>query len=232
MSLGLLGKKLGMTQIFDKDGKITGVTVIEAGPCYVVKNMTEEENGYRAAQIGYKPVKESKLNKPLLGHLKKNGVQPLKHLHEFTLNKDETAEVGSQLKIDTLFKSGDFVDITGKSRGKGFAGVVKLYHFKGGKETRGSNFHRAPGSIGANTFPGRVWKGKKLPKHMGNVKVTSIGLYIVQVDLEHNLLMVKGSVSGAPGGLVVIKKSTRDKKVKLTQKNIEEKKGKKPSTKK
>ncbi len=232
MSLGLLGKKLGMTQIFDKDGKITGVTVIEAGPCYVVKNITEEKDGYKAVQVGYKPVKESKLDKPQLGHLKKSGVQPLKHLHEFILNKDETAEVGSQLKIDNLFKSGDFVDIVGKSRGKGFAGVVKRYHFKGGKESRGSNFHRAPGSIGANTFPGRVWKGKKLPGHMGDAKVTSIGLYIVQVDLENNFIMVKGSVAGAPGGLVIIQKSKRDKKVKLTQKNIEDKKGKKPTVKK
>ncbi|MEW6088516.1 MAG: 50S ribosomal protein L3 [bacterium] len=232
MSLGLLGKKLGMTQIFDKDGKITGVTVIEAGPCYVIKNKTEEKDGYRAVQIGYKPVKESKLNKPELGHLKKNGVQPLKYLHEFVLNKDETAETGSQLKIDTLFKSGDFVDIIGKSRGKGFAGGVKRYGFKGGKASRGSMFHRAPGSIGANTFPGRVWKGKRLPGHMGDAKVTSIGLYVAQVDPGNNFLMVKGAVAGAPGGLVVVEKSKRNKRVKVTQKVAEEKKGKKPSVKK
>ncbi|MFH1287920.1 MAG: 50S ribosomal protein L3 [bacterium] len=232
MSLGLLGRKLGMSQVFDKDGKITGVTVIEAGPCYVIRNKTEEKDGYQAVQVGYKPVKESKLNKPLLGHLKKNGAQPLKYLHEFRLNKDETTEVGTQLKIDTLFKNGDFVDIAGKSRGKGFAGCVKRYGFKGGKASRGSMFHRAPGSIGANTFPGRVWKGKKLPGHMGDAKVTTIGLYIVNVDADNNLIMVKGSIAGAPGGLIVIQKSKRNKRVKIIQKAIEDKKGKRPTAKK
>lgn len=232
MPVGLLGKKLGMTQVFDKDGRITGVTVIKAGPCYVVKNKTMENDGYRAVQVGYESVKESKLNKPLFGHLRKSGALPLKHLREFRLNKDETVETGTQLKIETLFKSGDFVDVTSKSRGKGFAGCVKKYGFKGGKASRGSMFHRAPGSIGSNTFPGRVWKGKKLPGHMGDVRVTAIGLFVVDVDPEKNLIMVKGSIAGAPGGLVVVQKSKRNKRVKITQKIIEEKKGKKPTVKK
>lgn len=232
MPIGLLGRKLGMSQVFDKDGKITGVTVIKAGPCYVVKNKTMENDGYRAVQVGYESVKESRLNKPLFGHLRKSGALPLKYLHEFKLNKDETVETGTQLKIETLFKSGDFVDVAAKSRGKGFTGGVKRYGFKGGKASRGSMFHRAPGSIGSNTFPGRVWKGKKLPGHMGNVRVTAIGLFVVDVDPEKNLMMVKGSIAGAPGGLVVVQKSKRNKRVKITQKVVEEKKGKKPSVKK
>lgn len=232
MPVGLLGKKIGMSHIFDTEGNLAGVTLIQAGPCYVVQNKTEEHDGYKAVQIGFGAVRESRLNKPILGYFKKNNIAPLKYVREFRLTKDEKFDIGAQLKID-LFKSGDFVDIIGTTRGKGFAGGVKRYGFKGGKQSRGSMFHRAPGSIGTNTFPGRVLKGKRLPGHMGDSRATSIGLFVAEVDLENNLLAVKGNIPGAPGGLVIIQKSKRNKRIKIKQKVAEDKKvAKKPSKKK
>ncbi|MEJ2739432.1 MAG: 50S ribosomal protein L3 [Dehalococcoidia bacterium] len=203
MVAGLLGKKLGMTQLY-KEGNEVVVTAIEAGPCFVVQVKTEEKDGYNAVQLGFGDTK--RLNSPQKGHQKDVG--QFKYLREFSLDKGDAVEKGSKVDFD-IFKTGDLIDVTGVSKkGKGFAGGVKRYHFKGGPKTHGqSDRHRAPGSIGSGSTPGRVIKGLRMAGHMGNERVTVKNLQVVDVDLENHLLLVKGAVPGFNKGLVMIKKA-------------------------
>lgn len=205
MTNGLIGKKLGMTQVFD-ESRLTPVTVIEAGPCRVVAVRTKERDRYEAIQLSFGEVKERKLSKPELGHLKKNQAPPSRILREF--QKDGEAAVGQLVTVE-MFKKGDWVDVIGVSKGKGYQGVVKRHHYAGGPESHGSMFHRAPGSIGASSFPSRVWKGKTLPGHMGSERVTVHRLKVIESRLEENLLFVRGAIPGAANGVVVVRKSKK-----------------------
>jgi len=209
---GILGKKVGMTQIFGENGNVIPVTLIEAGPCYIVQKKSKETDGYNAVQLGFEEVPERKLSKPEVGHLKKAGVPFLKHLAEFKIKPDDALDVGQQVKAD-VFETGDIVDIVGTSKGKGFAGVVKRHGFRGGVKTHGqSDRHRAPGSIGAGTTPGRVFKGMRMAGRMGGERVTVSNLEVVLVDAERNLIAVKGAIPGAKNGLVMVKAARKTKK--------------------
>ncbi|TRZ49697.1 MAG: 50S ribosomal protein L3 [Dehalococcoidia bacterium] len=203
MTLGIIGRKLGMTQIFRDNGKVEAVTAIEAGPCSVIQVKIMDKEGYNAVQLGFGQAK--RLKSPQLGHLK--GLEQLKYLREFRVDDTEAIKVGD--KVDaSLFKAGDLVDITGVSKGKGFAGVVKRYHFAGGPKTHGqSDRHRHPGSIGAATSPGRVLKGMRMAGHMGDRRVTVRHLEVLEADPARNLLVIKGAVPGARNGLLLIRKS-------------------------
>lgn len=201
MSVGILGTKLGMTQVFDAEGRAIPVTVIQAGPCTVTQIKTKPTDGYSAVQIGYSEVKEKALNKPELGHLVKSGANPLRHLQEYRLEDTSSFELGQQLKADA-FTAGQIVDVIGTSIGKGFAGFQKRHNFKRGPMSHGSKNHREPGSIGPGTTPGRVYPGKRMAGRMGNVQVTVRKLTIVRVDTERNLLLIKGAVPGKAGALV------------------------------
>ena len=203
MLKGIIGKKLGMTQVFKDDGKVEAVTAIEAGPCVVTQVKTVAKDGYNAVQLGFGEVK--RLNSPQRGHLK--GLGQFRYLREFSLDDIETIEAGTRVDAG-LFKAGDLVDVTGVSKGKGFAGVVKRHHFAGGPKTHGqSDRHRAPGSIGATTSPGRVFKGMRMAGHMGDSRVTERHLEVLQADPARGLLLVKGAVPGAKNGLLLIRKS-------------------------
>ncbi len=204
MISGIIGKKLGMTQIFMEDGRVTPVTVIEAGPCAVVQKKTVSSDGYDAVQIGFLEVSETKTNKPMTGHFKKAGTAPYRHLREFHGDTSDM-EPGSKITVE-IFARGDKISVMGTSRGKGFQGVIKRHHFKGGRATHGSMFHREPGGIGSSAWPSRVWKNKRLPGQMGNGSVTTRGLEIVDVKAQDNILLVKGSVPGSPGGIVIVNK--------------------------
>ena len=208
MKKALIGKKVGMTQIFDEEGKVIPVTVIEATPCTVTQIKTVEQDGYSAVQLGFGDVKESKLNKPRLGHLSKNKIAPKKYLREFRLDSVEGMNVGDELKAD-VFAAGDRVDIQGTSKGKGFQGVIKRHGQSRGPMGHGSMYHRRPGSMGPTSTPGRVFKGKKLPGHMGHVTVTIQNLDVVRVDLDKNVILVKGSVPGAKGAILKIKSAVK-----------------------
>ncbi len=208
---GILGKKVGMTQVFQEDGSVVPVTVIEAGPCYVTQVRTEERDGYRAVQLGYELAKEKHLTKGQLGHLDQAGVSPLRYLRELQIREDEAFELGQEVLVD-IFEPGERVDVVGKSKGRGFAGVVKRYGFAGGPKTHGqSDRHRAPGSIGACASPGRVWKGQRMPGRMGGKRVTSQNIEVVLVDPDRNLLAVKGSVPGPKGGFVIVKEARKQR---------------------
>lgn len=208
MGLGLLGTKVGMTQVYDKNGVLLPVTVIQAGPCTVTQVKTSETDGYSSVQLGYKEVKSKKLTKPELGHLEKNKLKPLNHLKEFRIDEANLRNVGETLDV-TLFNEGDSVDVVGKSIGKGFMGTVAKYNFGRGPMSHGSKNHRAPGSIGAGTTPSRVYKGKKMAGRKGASKITVKNLTVVKVDPSRNLLLVKGSVPGVEGGLLVIKPAVK-----------------------
>lgn len=200
---GILGKKVGMTQVFDESGAAVPVTVIEAGPCYVTQVKTGESDGYTAVQIGYERVEERRLNKPQRGHLR--SVMPLRYLDEIRTPDAADYEVGQKLDVG-MFERGQLVDVTGTSKGRGFAGVVKRHGFRGGPKTHGqSDRHRAPGSVGATSTPGRVFKGMRMAGRMGDERVTVQNLEVVEVDPNRNLLLVRGSVPGAKGGLVLIR---------------------------
>ena len=220
MALGLLAKKLGMTSVYNEHGRIVAVTVLQAGPCTVTQ-VKGEKDGYRAVQVGFEPVKEKKLTKALQGHFKKAGTGGFRYLKEFRLAKDGEYAVGQELKAD-IFQEGELVDITGTSVGKGFQGGVRRWNWKGGKATHGSMQHRAPGSIGSTTFPGRVIKGHHLPGHMGNAQVTIQNLRVMKIDLEDNLLVVEGAVPGPEERLIVIKKSLKRPGVIKAAKKIQE----------
>lgn len=205
MTNGLLGKKLGMTQVFDET-RLTPVTVIEAGPCRVVTIKTKERDGYEAVQLSYGEVKERKLSKAELGHLKKQQAPASRVLREF--EKVGDVAVGDSVTVG-MFKKGDWVDVVGVSKGKGFQGVVKRHNYAGGPESHGSMFHRHPGSMGASSYPSRVWKGKTLPGHMGAERVTVQRLKVVDSRPEENLLFVRGAIPGATNGLIVVRKSKK-----------------------
>lgn len=202
--IGLIGKKLGMTQVFSDDGKLIGVTAIEAGPCPV---LAVKE---KSIQLGFDLAKENRLKKPLLGYFKKMNIAPRKVIREVLKEPNKEYKVGEELKVD-LFKPGDFLDITGTSKGKGFQGGMKRWNWSGGPRTHGSTSHRRVGSIGSSTTPGRVWKGHHMPGHMGNCKVTLQNLQVVKVDLQNNLLLVKGAVAGSKDSYLIIKKAKKKK---------------------
>jgi large subunit ribosomal protein L3 len=207
MLKGLIGKKIGMTQIFDEQGVAHPVTIIEAGPCYVTQVRLPERDGYAAVQLGFGEIHPKKLAAGELGHLKANNLSPVRFLREFRTK--DAANVGDKVTVD-VFSVGENVDVIGTSKGKGFAGSVKRHHFKGGKKTHGqSDRHRAPGSRGSGTTPGRVFKGSRGAGHMGNERVTVQALKIVLVDGERNLLGIRGAVPGGKGGLVVIKEARK-----------------------
>lgn len=202
----ILGRKLGMTQVFDEHGGLQAVTAVEAGPGFVSQVKSQSKEGYNAVQLGFGETK--RLNAPEKGHLKGVGRQ-LKYLREFRVDDPDSAEVGQRVDV-SIFKSGDKINVTGISKGRGFAGVVKRHHFAGGPKTHGqSDRHRAPGSIGGTTYPGRVLKGTRMAGHMGNSRVTVRNLKVVQADADRNLLLIKGAVPGAIKGLLLIKKSSR-----------------------
>jgi large subunit ribosomal protein L3 len=204
---GILGKKVGMTQVFDDRGEAIPVTVIEAGPCFVAQIKTVERDGYSAVQLGIDETKPKRLTQPQLKHLEKSNLPPLRHLREVRVSAEEldNFEEGQKVLVD-IFEEGEFVDVTGISKGRGFAGVVKRYGFRGGPKTHGqSDRLRTPGSIGACTTPGRVFKGKRMPGRMGGERVTAQGLKVVIVDAERNLLAVRGAVPGAQNGLLLIR---------------------------
>jgi large subunit ribosomal protein L3 len=207
---GILGKKIGMTQFFSDDGEVIPATVIKAGPCVVIQKKTAVTDGYNAVQLGLVEfVADKRVNKPLAGHFKKWGVPPVKFIREFHVTEsDEETQVGSKVLVNQ-FAPSDQVDVTGISKGKGFAGVIKRHKFRGGAATHGSMFHRAPGSIGASAFPSRVLKGMRAAGHMGQVQVTAKSLQVIKVDAENNLLVVKGAVPGANGAYLVIRKNRR-----------------------
>ena len=204
---GILGKKIGMTHIFDPDGTITPATVIKAGPCVVLQKKTAASDGYDAVQLGFVEfVNEHRVNKAMKGHFKKAGAPPVKYVREFRLNESpDSTPVGAKVLVN-LFSPSDIVDVIGVSKGKGFAGMIKRHHFGGGAATHGSMFHRAPGSIGSSAFPSRVFKGMRAAGHMGHDRVTMRNLEVVEVDADNNLLVVKGAVPGANGGYLLIRK--------------------------
>jgi len=209
MLKGLIGKKVGMTQIFDDAGLAIPVTLIEAGPCYVTQVRLPENDGYSAVQLGFDEVKQSRLVGGQLGHLKRNSLPPLRFLREFR-DKEPSVKEGDKLTVDTIFAIGEAVDVIGTSKGKGFAGAVKRYHFHGGPKTHGqSDRHRAPGSRSSGTTPGRVYKGSRGPGHMGDDRVTAQNLKVVLVDGERNLLGVRGAIPGPRGGVVMIKEARK-----------------------
>lgn len=203
MSVGILGTKLGMTQVFDDAGNAVPVTVIQAGPCVVTQVKTQQTDGYCAVQLGYQEVSAKALSKPELGHLEKAGASSLRHLREYRIDDSSTFELGQTLAAD-IFEAGQLVDVSGKSIGKGFAGNQKRHNFSRGPMTHGSKNHRLPGSIGPGTTPGRVYPGKKMAGQLGNVQVTVRKLSVVRVDSERNVLLVKGAVPGKPGALLNI----------------------------
>jgi len=205
MLKGLIGKKVGMSQIFDEAGSAVPVTLIEAGPCYVTQVRQPVKDGYSAVQLGFEEVKPKRLSGGQLGHLKRNSLPPLRFMREFREKNPEVKE-GDKLGVSDIFSAGEHVDVVGTSKGRGFQGGVKRYHFRGGPKTHGqSDRHRAPGSRGSGTTPGRVYKGARGPGHMGNERVTAQNLLVVLVDPERNLIGVRGSVPGPKGGLLLIK---------------------------
>ena len=211
MTTGIIGRKVGMTQLFGPDGTVQPVTVIKAGPCVVVQAKTVGTDGYEAVQLGLVEDKPAKATKPLAGHYKKANVPPTRVRREVALAKGAALKAGDQVLVADVFKGGERVDVIGKSRGLGFQGVVKRHHFAGGAATHGSMFHRAPGSIGASSYPSRVVKGMRAAGHMGSERVTTLNLRVEKVDGEQHLLLVRGAVPGAPGSYVVVRKAVAAK---------------------
>lgn len=208
---GLIGKKVGMTEVFLEDGTVVVGTVIKAGPCFVVQKRSADKDGYEAIQLGFEEVKPQRLTKPLLGHFKKAGVPPLRFLREFGVLKKggvDEYKPGDVVKAD-IFKEGDLIDITGTSKGKGFAGVMKRHGFAGQPDSHGGMAHRRPGSIGQHSFPARVWKGLGMAGHMGAERVTVQGVRVVKVNPEKDIIIIKGSVPGPDGGLLVLRHTTK-----------------------
>ena len=208
MKKGIIGRKVGMTQIFDEKGNVIPVTVIEAGPCVVAQVKTVETDGYDAIQLGFGDVKAKHIHKPEMGHFAKSKLDPKKHLREFRLDNISSFKVGDEVKAD-IFAAGEKVDIQGTSKGKGFQGVIKRHGQSRGPMGHGSMYHRRPGSMGPTSTPGRVFKGKKLPGHMGHVTVTIQNLDVVAVDMDKNVILVKGSVPGAKGAILKIKSAVK-----------------------
>jgi len=208
MEKGLIGRKLGMTQLFWDDGSRIPVTVIEAGPCFVIQRKTKEKDGYDAVQIGFDPAKEKRVTKPRQGHMKKSGQGYFRVLREFRVDESQGFEIGQELKSD-IFEIGEYVDVIGTTKGRGFAGGVKRHGFAGGRASHGSMFHRAPGSIGASAYPSRVFKGKRMPGHMGSERKTVQNLMVLGVQPERNLLIVHGAVPGHRNGIVLVRETIK-----------------------
>ena len=211
MQKAILAKKLGMTQIFDETGKVIPVTVIEAGPNAVIQKKTVENDGYEAVQVGFVDLKEKKTNKPTKGHFAKAGVTPKKFIKEFRLDDVSGLNVGDEIKAD-IFEAGEKVDVAGITKGKGYAGTIKRWGQHRGPMTHGSGYHRGPGSMGMCSDPGRVFKGKRLPGHMGVERVTIQNLTLVKVDAEKNIILIKGGLPGPKGGLLIVKNTVKGRK--------------------
>ena len=206
---GLLGKKVGMTQLLQDDGTVVPVTVIQAGPCVVVQKKTKQKDGYDAVQLGFVEfVKPKRVNKAMTGHFKKNNAAPVRFVREVALAGDDASNPGDKVMVD-IFNANELVHVIGTSKGRGFAGFVKRHHFRGGRATHGSMFHRAPGSIGSSAYPSRVLKGMRMAGHLGNQRVTVQNLRVARIDQENNLLFVRGAVPGPAGGYLVVEKSGR-----------------------
>ena len=209
MITGLLGKKVGMTQLLNDDGTVVPVTVIQAGPCVVVQRKTKQKDGYDAVQLGFVEfVKPKRITKPMTGHFKKSNVAPARFVREVGVQGEAGANPGDKVMVN-IFNRDELVDVVGTSKGRGFAGFVKRHHFRGGRATHGSMFHRAPGSIGSSAYPSRVLKGMRMAGHLGNARVTAQNLRVARVVQENNLLFVRGAVPGPPGGYVVVEKAER-----------------------
>ena len=208
MKKGILGKKLGMTQLFNEDGTVIPVTVIEAGPCVVTQIKTRDREGYSAVLVGYEDIREKLVNKPLKGQFDKAGVSYKRYIRELPLDNVEDYSVGQEIKAD-IFAQGDRIDISGRSKGKGFAGNIKRFGHGTGPKSHGSHYHRGPGSHGAGSSPARIFKNRKLPGRMGNVRTTVQNLEIARVDADRNLLMVKGAVPGPKGNMLIIKDTVK-----------------------
>jgi large subunit ribosomal protein L3 len=227
MVTGIIGKKVGMTQLFAADGTVSPATVLKAGPCVVAQVKSADKDGYQAVQLGFVDARPSKENKPTAGHFKKAGVPPTRVRREVTVQAGaEVPKAGDQVNV-SMFADGERVDVIGTSRGKGFQGVVRRHHFAGGRASHGSMFHRAPGSIGASSFPSRVVKGMRMGGHMGSDRVTVRNLKVLRVDAENNLLLLEGAVPGGPNTVVVIRKAIAAKKLKVAQVEPVKKKGRK-----
>jgi large subunit ribosomal protein L3 len=203
-TIGILGRKVGMTRLFSERGRAIAVTVIEAGPCTVLQKKTVAKEGYNAIQVGFLEKKESRVNKPASGHFKRSGGKAFYHIREFRVADPEAYQLGQEITLSDILQIGDRVDVTGKSKGRGFQGVVKRHGFRGGPASHGACFHRAPGSIGACAWPARVIKGKKLPGHMGTETVTQKNLTIVDIRTDENIVLIEGTVPGAKNGLLSI----------------------------
>ena len=208
MKKAILGTKLGMTQMFREDGTMIPVTVVLAGPCPVVQKKSVEHDGYEAVQVAFKPIREKLCTKPMLGHFKKAGVEAHRYTREFKFDDTAAYEVGQVIKAD-IFANGDHVDVTATSKGKGFEGNIKRWNQGRGRKTHGSHSYRVPGSMGACTYPGEVFKTKHLPGHMGHERITVQNLEVVRVDAERNLLLIKGALPGAKGGLLMVKETVK-----------------------
>jgi len=206
---GLLGKKVGMTQLLQDDGTVVPVTVIQAGPCVVVQKKTKQKDGYDAVQLGFVEfVKPKRVNKAMTGHFKKNNAAPSRFVREVALAGDDASNPGDKVMVD-IFNANELVHVIGTSKGRGFAGLIKRHHFRGGRATHGSMFHRAAGSIGSSAYPSRVLKGMRMAGHLGNERVTVQNLRVARIDQENNLLFVRGAVPGPAGGYLVVEKSGR-----------------------
>ena len=210
MGRAILGRKIGMTQLFESDGRVHPVTVIEAGPCYVVQKKSQARDGYEAIQVGFGEMRERLATRAAAGHYARSRVKPKRYLREFRVESSDSFELGQEIRVDQ-WSAGDLVDVVGTSRGRGFAGTIKRWNFHRGPMSHGSMYHRRVGSLGA-TAPARVFKGRKMPGRLGGERTTTLGLTIVRVDPERNLIMVKGAVPGARGGLVTIRDSVKAKK--------------------
>jgi large subunit ribosomal protein L3 len=221
----IIGRKIGMTQLFGEDGSVLPATVIKAGPCVVVQRKTKATDGYESVQLGLVDAKPAKVGKPLAGHYKKANVPPTRVRREVKLADEKSDPKPGDQVLVSIFQNGDRVDVIGTSRGKGFQGVVRRHHFAGGAATHGSMFHRAPGSIGASSFPSRVVKGMRAAGRMGGDRVTVRNLRVIKVDADNNLLIVRGAIPGAPTGYVVVRKAVAAKRIKIAQ--VEKPKGKK-----
>ena len=204
----MIGRKIGMTQIFKEDGSVVPVTVVESGPLVVVQKKTIESDGYNAIQVGFENMKEQRVNKPIKGHFNKASVEYKKYLKEFKVENPDEYEIGQEIKAD-VFVEGDMIDVTGVSKGKGTQGVIKRHGFSRGRETHGSRFHRSSGGLSAASTPGRVFKGKKMSGRMGNEKVTIQNLEIVSVDAEKNIILIKGAIPGPKKGIITIKETVK-----------------------
>jgi large subunit ribosomal protein L3 len=226
MVTGIIGKKVGMTQLFDADGGVHPATVLRAGPCVVAQVKTVERDGYEAAQLGLVEARPTRENKPSVGHFKKAAAPPTRVRREVRLGAGgDPVKPGDQVRV-SIFRDGERVDVIGTSRGKGFQGVVKRHHFRGGRATHGSMFHRAPGSIGASSYPSRVVRGMRMAGHMGADRATVRNVKVLRVDEENNLLVIEGAVPGGPNGIVLIRKAVAAKPVKVAQAEPVKKRGK------